>query len=149
MPVAPASRTDTFHPESAVNVNDVYLAELTSDEAVIGFTVHSIAHPAGLPVTISAVAYIWGDPSHRLIKTRGRDGIVYQLQAFGRRSTGNGTLDWFVERYWPGCYGPRWVLDRLLEHIGRPGYRPLIELHIPPPDPVIVCDAAASLPAAV
>ena len=60
----------------------------------------------------------------------GRDGrTVFQLQAFGRPRSGVGPPGWFAERYWPAIYGPAWVIDRLREHVGRPGYEALIELH--------------------
>jgi hypothetical protein len=145
-------RHNTTDPKAIVNVQDVYLADLTSDEAVVGFTVQSVAlRPDGPPVFVSVVAYIWGDPSHRLIKTCFREGIVYQLQAYGRRLSGNGGPEWLAERFWPGRYGPRWVLERLQEHLGRSGYRPLIELHVPaPPSELpVTCDSAVSIPAVV
>ena len=42
--------------------------------------------------------------------------------------------EWHAERFWPACYGPAWVLDRLREYVGRAGYRPLIDLDVPPAD---------------
>ena len=43
-------------------------------------------------------------------------------------------LGWLPERYWPGSYGPGWVIEQLREHVGRPGYQALIELHVPAGD---------------
>lgn len=121
---------------------DLYLSDLTPEEAALGFSVGRVDHPDGPPATVPAVVHVWGDPSHRLVKTRGRDGVVYQLQAFGRRPAG--AVGWYAERYWPGRYGPAWVLDRLREHLGRPRYRALIDLHVPPADgnPPVLLDAA-------
>lgn len=124
----------------------VFLADLTPDERAAGFTVAQVGHPGGLSVTVPAVTHRWGDQSHRLVKTRGRAGdVVFQLQAFGRRPGGAGALGWHAERFWPGGYGPGRVLDRLREHVGRAGYRPLIELHIAPTDddPVVVAAAVS------
>jgi hypothetical protein len=111
----------------------VFVPDLTAEEAAAGFAVGQVDHPDGPPALVPAVTRSWGDPSHRLVKTRGRDGgIVFQLQAYGRRPDGARPLAWHAERFWPGCYGPAWVLDRLREHFGRPGYRPLIDIHVPP-----------------
>jgi hypothetical protein len=116
-----------------MSTTDRFVSELTPEEKAVGFDVAQVGHPDGLSVTIPAVTHRWGDQSHRLVKTRGRDGgVVFQLQAFGRRPGGIGPLGWHAERFWPGCYGPGWVLDRLWEHVGRAGYRPLIELHAAP-----------------
>jgi hypothetical protein len=113
----------------------LFLADLTPEEKAVGFDVARVSHPDGVPASVLAVTHRWGDQSHRLVKTRGRDGgVVFQLQAFGRRLGGAGALGWHAERFWPGGYGPGWVLDRLREHVGRAGYRPLIELHIEPAD---------------
>jgi hypothetical protein len=118
-----------------VSVTDLFVAELTPEEAAAGFEVRQVGHPDGRPATVPAAVHPCGDPSHRLVKTLGRDGaVVFQLQAFGRR-TGAGPLDWYAERFWPGRYGPGWVLDRLQEHMGRPRYRALIDLHVPPVNP--------------
>ena len=112
---------------------DQFPSELTLDEAAAGFAVLSVEHPDGPPATVPAVVHTWGDPSHRLVKTRGRDGrIVFQLQAFGRARRAAGPPRWTAERYWPGGYGTAWVLDRLREHVGRPGYAALVELDVPP-----------------
>ena len=43
-------------------------------------------------------------------------------------------MAWFAERFWPGCYGAAWVIDRLREYIGRPEYQALIDLHVPSRD---------------
>jgi hypothetical protein len=111
----------------------MFVPDLTAEEAAAGFDVGQVEHPDGSPALVPAVTRSWGDPSHRLVKTRGRDGtVVFQLQAFGRRHRGAGPAGWHAERYWPGCYGPAWVLDRLREYVGRAGYRPLIDLHVPP-----------------
>jgi hypothetical protein len=112
---------------------DVFEAELTPEEAEAGFAVGPVNRPDGVPGTIPAAIHTWGDPSHRLVKTRGRYGPVFQLQAFGRRRTGTpaGGANWLAERYWPARYGLAWVLDRLREHLGRPQYRPLIDLDVP------------------
>jgi hypothetical protein len=117
-----------------MSVPDLYLADLTPEEAAAGFVVRPVGHPHGLPTLVPAVTRACGDPSHRLVKTRGRDGVVYQLQAFGRPPSGGRPADWYAERYWPGRYGILWVLDRLREHLGRPRYTPLIDLHVPPDD---------------
>ena len=121
---------------------DLYLSDLTAEEADLGFVLDRVDHPDGPPATVPAVVYAWGDPSHRLVKTRGRDGVVYQLQAFGRRPGGAGRPGWYAERYWPGRYGVARVLDHLREHLGRPRYRALIDLHVPPDDdnPPVVLD---------
>lgn len=113
----------------------VFLPDLTADEAAAGFDVGHVEHPDGPAALVPAVTRRWGDPSHRLVKTRGRDGtVVFQLQAFGRRAGGAGPAGWHAERFWPGCYGPVWVLDRLREYVGRASYRPLITLDVPPAD---------------
>lgn len=113
----------------------VFVSDLTPDEAAAGFVVCRVGHPDGPPATVPVAVYHWGDPAHRLVKMRGRDGhVAFQLQAFGRTRFGAGPLGWFAERYWPARYGTGWVLDRLREHVGRPGYRALIELHVPPGD---------------
>jgi hypothetical protein len=124
-----------------VSVPDLFVSDLTPEEAAAGFTVGRVGHPDGPPATLPAVVLAWGDPSHRLVKTRHRDGIVFQLQAFGRGRAGAGTgpVGWFAERFWPGRYGPDWVLDRLREHLSLPRYRALIDVHVPP--------AAEDLPA--
>jgi hypothetical protein len=127
---------------------DLYIAEITPDEATAGFAVQPIEHPDGPPAGVPVAVHGWGDPAHRLIKTRGRDGVVFQLQAFGRRRSGAGPVGWFAERYWPGRYGIGWVLDRLREHVGRPGYRALIDLHVPPAGYDAVPDNPASTPLA-
>ena len=112
----------------------VFVPDLTAEEAAAGFAVGQVEHPDGPPALVPAVTRSWGDPSHRLVKTRGRNGgIVFQLQAFGRQG-GTRPLAWHAERYWPGCYGPVWVLDRLREYLGRVNYRPLIDLQVPPAD---------------
>ena len=110
------------------------MSDLTPEEAAAGFAIGRVGHPDGPPATVPAVVLTWGDPSHRLVKTRHRDAIVFQLQAFGRgrAGAGAGPVGWFAERFWPGRYGPDWVLERLREHLGRPRYRPLIDLHVPP-----------------
>ena len=110
---------------------DMFRSEITPDEVEAGFSVCEVRHPdANLPAL--SVVHTWGDPSHRLVKMHGRDGrIVFQLQAFGRPKLGVGPLGWMPERYWPGSYGPNWVIDRLREHVGRAGYQALIELHVP------------------
>jgi hypothetical protein len=110
----------------------LYVSEVTAEEEAAGFAVRPVEHPEGLPDAVPAAVHTWGDPSHRLVKTRGRDGqVVFQLQAFGRRA-GAESAGWAAERYWPGRYGPAWVLDRLREHLGRPSYAPLMELSAPP-----------------
>jgi|GEM_PF-5845714 len=114
----------------------MFVSEVTADEVAAGFSVRKIRPPNGqLPEvgqTALSVIHTWGDPSHRLVKMQGRDGrTVFQLQAFGRPRLGVGPLTWFPERYWPASYGPAWVIDQLREHVGRPGYQALIELHIP------------------
>jgi hypothetical protein len=114
-----------------MSLADLYVADITAEEVEAGFVVAQVGHPGGLPVTVPAVVYCCADPSHRLIKTRGRDGIVFQLQAFGRPPSGARPVGWYAERYWPGGYGVGWVLDRLREHLGRPRYRALIDLHVP------------------
>lgn len=113
---------------------DLFVSDLTAEEAAAGFAVCPVGHPDGPPATVPAAVHTWGDPSHRLVKTRGRDGIVFQLQAFGRPPAGARPLGWYAERFWPGRYGPGWVLDRLREHLGRPRYRALIDLCVPPAD---------------
>jgi hypothetical protein len=117
-----------------VSAPDLFLSDLTPDEAAAGFSVCPVGNPDVGPPTVPAVVHTWGDPSHRLVKTRGRDGAVFQLQAFGRPRAGAGTgpVGWYAERYWPARYGPAWVLDRLREHLGRPAYRALIDLRVPP-----------------
>jgi hypothetical protein len=153
MPVLPAARARpiTRNREATVSVPDLYVADLTPDEAAAGFAVRPIGHPDGPPATAPAVVYTWGDPSHRLVKTCRREGIVFQLQAFGLRLAGAGPAGWFAERYWPGQYGLAWMLDRLREYMGRPGYRPLIDVRIPPADaipPTVSC-SAPGMPAVV
>jgi hypothetical protein len=76
-----------------------------------------------------------------VVKTRGRDGVVFQLQAFGRHPRGPVAAGWYAERYWPARYGPAWVLARLREYLGRPSYRPLIPLAVPPAVAVAVAAA--------
>lgn len=127
----------------------VFDSDLTPEEAAAGFVVRPVGHPDGLPTTVPAAVYTWGDPSHRLVKTRGRDGVVFQLQAFGRRRAAAGSPGWFAERYWPGRYGPGWVLDRLREHLGRPRYAALIDLDVPPAEAAPVVTAALVALAAV
>lgn len=117
-----------------MGVPHVFVSDLTPEEAAAGFVVRPVGHPDGLPTTVSAAVHAWGDPSHRLVKMRCRDGIVFQLQAFGRRRAAVGPPGWYPERYWPSRYGPGWVLDRLQEHLGRPRYTALIELQVPPAD---------------
>jgi hypothetical protein len=125
-----------------MSVLGLYLSDVTPDEAAAGFGVCAVAHPDGASAAVPAVVYTWGDPSHRLVKTSGRDGqVIFQLQAFGRRK-GDGPPGWFAERFWPGQYGPTWVLVRLREHIGRPEYAALIELHIPLGDDGLPAPAA-------
>jgi hypothetical protein len=126
---------------------ELFLSDLTPEEAGAGFSVRRVGHPDGLPTTVSAAVYTWGDPSHRLVKTRWRDGIVFQLQAFGRRraGAGMGPFGWYAERYWPGRYGTDWVLARLREYVGRPGYRPLIDIQVPPVDVVAPAPAAPAV----
>jgi hypothetical protein len=140
MPVAPARPIDRIIPdrEAPVSVQDVFVSDLTLEESAAGFAVCPVEHPDGSAATVPAVLHAWGDPCHRLVKTRGRDGAVFQLQAFGRRraGAGNGPLGWYAERYWPARYGTAWVLDRLREYLGRPRYRPVIDLHLPPTDTV-------------
>jgi hypothetical protein len=116
-----------------VSVPDLFVSDLTPEEAAAGFAVRPVGHPDGPPATVPAVVFTWGDPSHRLVKTRGWDGAVFQLQAFGRRRAGkgDGPVGWYAERYWPARYGLDWVLDRLREYVGRPGYRALIDLSVP------------------
>jgi hypothetical protein len=109
---------------------DLYVTDLSPEEAAAGFVVI----PVGASDQPTAAVYAWGDPSHRLVKTRGRDGIVFQLQAFGLHPRAAGAADWHAERHWPGQYGPGWVLERLREHLGRRGYRPLVELQVPADD---------------
>src|SRR5207248_3807326 len=121
---------------------------LTPEEGAAGFAVRPVGHPDGPPATVPAAVYAWGDPSHRLVKTRGRDGVVFQLQAFGRRRAGSAAVGWHAERYWPGRYGTAWVVDRLREHLGRPGYRPLIDLQVPPTEAAVPALAALAVPAA-
>jgi hypothetical protein len=106
---------------------DLYVTDLTPEEAAAGFAVCSV----GRPDSPTAAIYTWGDPCHRLVKTRGRDGVIFQLQAFGLHPRAGGQAGWHAERHWPALYGPGWVLDRLREHLGRRGYRPLIELQVP------------------
>jgi hypothetical protein len=126
----------------------VFVPDLTAEEAAAGFAVGQVDHPDGPPALVPAVTRSWGDPSHRLVKTRGRDGgIVFQLQAFGRRPDGARPVAWHAERFWPGCYGPAWVLDRLREYVGRASYRPLIDLHVPPADGAPPVPAASLVPA--
>jgi hypothetical protein len=128
----------------------LYVADLSSEEAVAGFAVQLVGHPEGLPGKVPAVIYTWGDRSHRLVKTSGRVGIVFQLQAFGRHPLGRSGPGWHAERYWPGLYGTAWVIDRLREHLGRPGYRPLFELVDPPDDtaePAVIGSPVAVLAA--
>jgi hypothetical protein len=130
---------------------DLYLSDLTPEEADAGFRVRPVEHPDGLPATVPAAVHTWGDPSHRLVKTRGRDGVVFQLQAFGRRRAGAGTgpVGWYAERYWPGRYGTAWVLDRLREYLGQPRYAALIDLHVPAGgDHAVPADFAAVVAAA-
>lgn len=129
---SPAAQARTPDREAPLSTPDLYVSDLTPEEAAVGFTLGRVGHPDGPPATVPAVVHAWGDPSHRVVKTRGRDGIVYQLQAFGRRPAG--PPGWFAERFWPGRYGVAWVLDRLREHLGRPRYRALIDLHVPPAD---------------
>ena len=128
---------------------DLYLSDLTAEESDLGFAVGEVDHPDGPPATVPAVVHAWGDPSHRVVKTRGRDGSVYQLQAFGRRPAPAGPLGWYAERYWPGRYGVAWVLDRLREHLGWPRYRALIDLHVPPAGADPAVSAVSALPVAV
>jgi hypothetical protein len=118
---------------------DLFVSEIAPDEIAAGFTVCHVANPEppapGRQPTVPAVVHSWGDPSHRLIKTHGRNGlVVFQLQAFGRSRARAGPLAWFAERYWPGHYGPVWVIDRLREHIDRAEYQALIDLHVPSQD---------------
>jgi hypothetical protein len=129
---------------------DLFLSDLTPDEAAAGFAVRRVDHPDGPPATVPAAVHTWGDPSHRLVKTRGRGGeVVFQLQAFGRRRTGAGPVGWHPERYWPGRYGPAWVLERLREHLDRPRYAALIDLHVPADaDRAVPADFAAVVAAA-
>src|SRR5262245_57942537 len=115
---------------------DLFVSEITPDEIAAGFAVGHVASPGppapGRRPTVPAVVHSWGDPSHRLIKTRGRNGqVVFQLQAFGRSRARAGPLAWFAERFWPGQYGPVWVIDRLREYIDRADYQALIDLHVP------------------
>ena len=72
-------------PRAAMSVPNLFVADLTHDESAAGFAVRPVGDPDRPPATIPAAIYAWGDPSHRLVKTRGREGIVFQLQAFGRR----------------------------------------------------------------
>jgi hypothetical protein len=114
----------------------MFVSEVTADEVAAGFSVCKVRPPNGhLPeegATALSVVHTWGDPSHRLVKMKGRDGrTVFQLQAFGRPRLAVGPPTWFPERYWPASYGPAWVINQLREHVGRPGYQALIELHIP------------------
>src|SRR5262249_31003964 len=109
---------------------------MTPEEAAAGFEVRQVDHPDGPPATVPAAVHACADPSHRLVETRGGDGeVASQLQAFGGGRADFGPLDWFAERYWPGRYGPVWVLDRLREHLDRPRYQALIDLHRPPAEP--------------
>ena len=73
-----------------MSVQDVFVSDLTAEEAAAGFAVCPVEHPDGSAAVVPAVTHTWGDPSHRLVKTRGRDGAVFQLQAFGRRRAGAG-----------------------------------------------------------
>lgn len=118
--------------EARLNASPLYLADLTPEEAAAGFAVRPVAHPDGGPAVVPAAVLVWADPSHRVVKTSGRDGPVFQLQAFGRHPRGPAAPAWYAERYWPARYGIAWVLDRLWEYLGRPGYRPLIPLVVPP-----------------
>jgi hypothetical protein len=112
---------------------DKFATEVTADEAAAGFSVCTVRDSDGM--TSLSVIHSWGDPSHRLVKMHGREGrTAFQLQAFGRPRSGVGPPGWFAERYWPAIYGPTWVIDRLREHVGRPGYEALIELHEPAQD---------------
>jgi hypothetical protein len=118
---------------------DLFISEITPDEIAAGFSVREVANPdvpaPGRRPTVLAVVQTWGDPSHRLVKTCGRNGrVVFQLQAFGRSRAHAGPVGWFAERFWPGCYGPAWVIDRLREYIGRAEYQALIDLHVPSGD---------------
>jgi len=117
---------------------DLYVADVSPEEAAAGFAVCRLGSAGGQ----AAAVYAWGDPSHRLVKTRGRDGIIFQLQAFGRHPRVGGLADWYAERHWPGGYGPAWALARLREHLGRRGYRPLIELQVPAEDRAVSIVAA-------
>jgi len=138
---------------------DLYISEITSDEIAAGFAVCPVDNPEppapGRRPTVPAVVYAWGDTSHRLIKTRGRNGqLVFQLQAFGRSRARAGPLGWFAERFWPAQYGPAWVIDRLREYIGQAQYQPLIDLHVPSPEedsppPPVGSGVTASGPVAV
>ena len=138
---------------------DLFVSEITPDEIAAGFAVYHVDNPEGPAPgrrpTVPAVVYSWDDPSHRLIKTRGRNGqIVFQLQAFGRSRARAGPLGWFAERFWPGQYGPIWVIDRLREYIDRLEYQALIDLHVPTrdeerPPPPEGSGVAASGPLAV
>src|SRR5262245_53561033 len=120
---------------------DQFATDATDDEVAAGFSVRTDQEPdgrtSGGPATGISVMHSWGDPCHRLVKMHGRDGrTIFQLQAFGRPRSGVGPLRWFAERYWPAIYGPAWVIDRLREHVGRPGYEALIELHEPASDEI-------------
>lgn len=120
-----------------MSVPQLFISDLTPEEAAAGFEVRQVRHPDGLPATVTVAVLTWGDASHRLVKTRGRDGIVFQLQAFGRRRARVGPDGWYAERYWPSQYGLGWVLDRLREHLGRTRYAALIELHVPPAEEAV------------
>ena len=114
---------------------NLYVAEITPDEILAGFSVRKLLNPDGPQAAVLSVTHTWGDPSHRLVKTRGRDGrIIFQLQAFGRPRSRVGPPEWYAERHWPERYGPAWVIDRLREHVNRPNYKALIDLHIPSGD---------------
>jgi len=118
---------------------DMIVSEVTPDEIAAGFSIREVRHPDGHSpggrATALSVVHTWGDPSHRLIKMLARDGrTVFQLQAFGRPRSGLGPFGWFPARYWPARYGPAWVIEQLREHVGRPGYQALIELHVPTGD---------------
>lgn len=110
----------------------VYESEITPEEAAVGFAVEPVETPDGPTPTVPVAALSWGDPSHRLLKTRGRDNeIVFQLQAFGRPRKGPGAVCWRAERFWPGRYGIGWVLARLHEYVDHPQYQALFELAVP------------------
>jgi hypothetical protein len=90
-----------------VGAPDLYIGNLIWEEET-GFAVRSVGrHPDDPSATVRAAVYSWGDPSHRLVKARERDGADFRHQAFGRPAAGAGPFGGYAERYRPTGTAPR------------------------------------------